>query len=89
MNLFDHDGSVVSAPITESVQIRVFRNVPTKYGPRPWDERTEPAALQDVYEFKLDRVTLFAGKSGGLRAVTGDEQEFPASDLTASTSKDR
>ena len=62
MNLFDRDGSLVSAPLTESVQIRVFRNGQT--------------ASESAYELRLDRTKLFAGKAGGLRAVARDEQDF-------------
>ena len=75
MNLFDHDGSLVSAPITESVQIRVFPNVPAN-GPNWQYDQNAAAASQDVYEIKLNRANLFAGKSGGLRAVTHDDQDF-------------
>jgi hypothetical protein len=75
MNLFDHDGSLVSAPITESVQIRVFRNVPAN-GPNWQYDQNAAATSQDVYEVKLNRAKLFAGESGGLGAVTRDDQDF-------------
>jgi len=75
MNLFDHDGSLVSAPITESVQIRVFHNVPAN-GPNWQYDQNAAATSQDVYEIKLNRANLFAGKSGGLGAVTRDDQDF-------------
>jgi hypothetical protein len=75
MNLFDHDGSLVSAPITESVQIRVFHNVPANGANWQYDQNAA-ATSQDVYEIKLNRANLFAGKSGGLGAVTRDDQDF-------------
>jgi hypothetical protein len=75
MNLFDHDGSLVSAPITESVQIRVFHNVPAN-GPNWQYDQNAAATSQDVYEIKLNRTNLFAGKSGGLGAVTRNDQDF-------------
>jgi hypothetical protein len=75
MNLFDHEGSLESAPITESVQIRVFHNVPAN-GPNWQYDQNAAATSQDVYEIKLNRANLFAGKSGGLGAVTRDDQEF-------------
>jgi len=75
MNLFDHDGALVSAPITESVQIRVFHNVPA-IGPNWQYDQNAAATSQDVYEIKLNRAKLFAGKSGGLGAVTRDDQDF-------------
>jgi hypothetical protein len=76
MNLFDRAGSLVSAPITESVQIRVFGDVLTNGGPNSRHDRNAAATSQDVYEIKLDRAKFFSGKSGGLRAVRSDEQEF-------------
>jgi hypothetical protein len=75
MNLFDRDGSLVSAPITESVQIRVFHNVLAN-GPNWEYDQNAAAASQDVYEIKLNRSNLFAGKSGGLGAVSRDDQDF-------------
>jgi hypothetical protein len=75
MNLFDHDGLLVSAPITESVQIRVFHSVPAN-GPNWEYDQNAAATSQDVYEIKLNRANLFAGKSGGLGAVTRDDQDF-------------
>ena len=75
MNLFDRDGSLVSAPITESVQIRVFHKVSAN-GPNWQYDQNAAAASQDVYEIKLNRANLFAGKSGGLGAVTRDDQDF-------------
>jgi hypothetical protein len=51
-------------PITELVQIRVYRQIPRDREPHVGADPAE----QDVYEFLLDRTALFAGKDG-LRAV--------------------
>jgi hypothetical protein len=74
MTLFDNQGNLVEIPITESVQIRVYRSLD---GPDP----TSLAALaeccgQTFYELKLIRPRLFANKAGGLRATAPDEIEF-------------
>jgi hypothetical protein len=71
MNLFDRDGSLVNALITESVQIRVFREGQT--------------ASENVYELRLDRAKLFAGKAGGLRTIARDEQDFTIFNARGST----
>jgi hypothetical protein len=60
MMLFDNRGNLEGTPITESVQIRVYRTVPT----------------QDFYEIRLSRPQLFANRTGGLRAAGRNEKEF-------------
>lgn len=60
MLLIAKDGELTTAPLTESVQIRVFRKIDA----------------QDFYEFTLGRAELFAGESGGLRPVGRDEKDF-------------
>jgi len=78
MTLFDRNGALVSAPITESVQIRAYRTISTRH-----DENNVgvdwPAARteQDFYEIRLSRARLFADKAGGLVAVSPGEKEFP------------
>jgi hypothetical protein len=79
MTLFDNQGNLVEAPITESVQIRVYRAI-TAAGPSGPDV-TSLAPLgersgQTFYEIKLSRPQLFAHKAGGLRAMKPDEIEF-------------
>jgi hypothetical protein len=72
----------VASPLTESVQLRVYRNVPEL------TRKTLDAALvggtvdnsksrewQAFHEFQLSRALLFAGKAGGLRDVSG-ERDF-------------
>ena len=79
MTLFDNHGNLASAPITESVQIRVYRTI-TATPPRDFGngDQTEVARKsgQDFYEIKFSRPLLFAGKDGGLRATGRDETEF-------------
>src|SRR6266513_1948127 len=79
MMLFDTQGSLVVSPITESVQIRVYRKITTA---RARDFSAGPAGMtrssgQDFFEIKIRRPLLFSGKQGGLRATTRDEIEPP------------
>jgi hypothetical protein len=69
--------------LTESVQLRVYREVPemtaqTLYaalvGATPANRRAR--AWQSFHEFRLSRSLLFAGRAGGLRAVGPDERDF-------------
>lgn len=64
----DRDNKVRPTPITERVQIRVYRRIPEN----PEANRAGDFGEQDVYEFVLDRAKLFAGEPG-LRAVRADE----------------
>jgi len=79
MTLFDKRGNLVDAPITESVQIRVYRAI-TAADPHCCDAPSLAALAersgQDFYEIKLSRPLLFARKAGGFRAVAPDETEF-------------
>jgi hypothetical protein len=59
-------------PVTELVQIRVYRKIPEK----PDEQRRIDPTEQDAYEFILDRADLFAG-GDGLRAVSLDEPSEP------------
>jgi hypothetical protein len=69
---------VAASPVTEDVQVRVYRRVP-KWSPEtmlqaglPTDEAR---ALQSFSEFVVSRTLLFAGRAGGLRpAAAGDKQ---------------
>lgn len=67
MLLIDADGRLRPTRLTESVRLRVYREVPRR------DER--PLSLQDFYEFNLRRKDLFAGKAGGLNSA-GPEDVF-------------
>ncbi len=68
--LFDKHGNLIDTAVSESVQIRVYREVPA--------DGLTPAAMraQDFFEFKLSRALLLAGEAGGLRPVTQDEPEL-------------
>lgn len=75
MTLFDNRGNLVDAPVTESVQIRVYRAITTA-GPKGRDITLAALTGQTFYEIKLIRPQLFANKAGGLRATRPDEIEF-------------
>jgi hypothetical protein len=60
MLLIDTSGNLCASPLTEEVQFRVFRHLDTV----------------DSYELLLSRKDLFAGRRGGLRAVTTDETSY-------------
>lgn len=77
MLLFDNRGTLVATPITESVQIRVYRAIPPRIDRNntatDWEAaRTE----QDFHEARLNPQMLFERKDGGLRAVERGEREF-------------
>jgi hypothetical protein len=80
MTLFDSHGNLVPAPVTESVQIRVYRAL-TAEKENHLETDNFAAAIahsgQDVYEVRLSRPQFFANKAGGLRAVGRGEREFP------------
>lgn len=76
MTLFDNQGKLVAAPITESVQIRVYRSVARSDAPVAGLEQIIAKSGQDFCEIRLSRPLLFANQSGGLRAVRHDEKEF-------------
>jgi hypothetical protein len=79
MTLFDDHGNLVPAPITESVQIRVYRTITATKENRMESEDFEELSTvsgQDFYEITLSRPLLFADKAGGLRATGRDEREF-------------
>jgi hypothetical protein len=77
MMLIDDQANLIPTSIVEDLQIRVHRAIPQQI-PATWDIDRNPArAALDTYEFKLSRVKLFAGNSGGLRSVARDEKEFP------------
>jgi hypothetical protein len=68
----DRAAKIRVTPVTELVQIRVYRRVPK-------DSQANSRGVagdQDVYEFLLDRATLFAGQHG-LRAVGPDDPAEP------------
>jgi len=73
MVLLSETGKFIPAHITESVQLRVYRNIdPAVIGMN----LSHFQEAQDVFEFRLDRQTLFAGKSG-LRRLDAEEKDLP------------
>jgi hypothetical protein len=77
MILFDSQGKLVVSPITESVQIRVYREI-THARARDFTGGFARMALnsgQDFFEIRISRPLLFSGKQGGLRATARDERE--------------
>jgi hypothetical protein len=79
MNLFDNKGNLVTTPITESVQIRVYREITStleRYFSGNWADVVRNSG-QEFYEIKLTRSLLFSNRNGGLRATRRDETELP------------
>ena len=79
MMVFDNRGSLAVSPITESVQIRVYRAITTAGA---HDFSAGPAGVarnsgQNFFEVRISRPLLFSGKHGGLRVTTRDEIEPP------------
>lgn len=74
MLLVDAEGHLAVTPLVESVQIRVYVEVPSKDRRRRVVE--EARRQQAVFEFVLDRARLFRGDAGGLRAVEPAETDF-------------
>lgn len=69
--LLDNRGTLVSTHLTESVQIRVYRQI------RPFsDENAFSDPPQRVFELRVDRKVLFSGRLGGLRTVSALEKDF-------------
>jgi hypothetical protein len=75
--------TVTATALTESVQLRVYREIPSM-SPETLEAAlgggtaagTRARAWQAAHEFRLSRGLLFAGKAGGLRAVGADERDF-------------
>jgi hypothetical protein len=61
--------------LIESVQFRVYREIPTgdPAHPEGFDDRE---GKQDFYEFRITRKDLFSGTTGGLHAVGPREEEI-------------
>ena len=68
----DRSAKVRVTPVTELVQIRVYRRIPAD---RP-ETLHGDSGEQDAYEFLLSRATLFAGQHG-LRAIGPDDPAEP------------
>ena len=67
------------SPLVEDVQVRVYRQVPA-WNPsllsRAMLSGDDVRSWQSFYEFLVSRRRLFAGQSGGLRAVAVDDQDL-------------
>jgi hypothetical protein len=69
-----HDGKPVPIQLTESVQLRTYREVL----PREKDFEGPAEKAQGFVELELRRVDLFAARNGGLQPIKGDERVPPA-----------
>jgi hypothetical protein len=75
MILPDRDGHLRLTPVTESVQIRHYTDIPNV---NPMSSRDVNLArrFQEPSEVKLSRVLLFSEKHSGLRGVTTSDDPF-------------
>jgi hypothetical protein len=76
MTLFDNQGKLTATPITESVQIRVYRSVAPGTTPAVGIDQMITKSGQDCYAIRLSRPLLFANQWGGLKAARPDERDF-------------
>ena len=76
MTLFDERGKLIAAPITESVQIRVYRSVAPSNAQAVGIDQMITTSGQDFYAIRLSRPLLFANQAGGLKAARPDERDF-------------
>jgi hypothetical protein len=67
---------IAVSPIVENVQVRVYRDVPAGHSAIEIFQDNRNLTAQSASEFLLSRARLFAGRSGGLRAVVDDEGDF-------------
>ena len=81
--LIDSSNTPIATALTESVQIRMYRDIPemTEQALKAAldsDARTNQRARswQSFQEFQLSRSRLYAGKAGGLRTVRPDDRDF-------------
>jgi hypothetical protein len=81
--LIDSKHRLAATALTESVQLRVYRQVP-QLPVKAYDldlgggraKKRGAYSWQSVHEFRLSRSPLFAGRAGGLSAVGLDERDF-------------
>jgi hypothetical protein len=76
LTLFDNQGKLTATPITESVQIRVFRSVTPSATPAIGIDQMVTKSGQDFSAIRLSRPLLFVNQSGGLKAARQDERDF-------------
>jgi hypothetical protein len=75
MVLPDRDGSLHLTPVTESVQIRHYTDIPN-VNPMAGRDTRLAQRFQDPSEIKLSRMLLFSDHDSGLRGVTASEDSF-------------
>lgn len=75
MLLIDNKGKITPTRLIESVQFRVYREIP-KGDPAHPQGFDALGGKQDFYEFRITRKDLFSGEAGGLHAVGPREKEI-------------
>jgi hypothetical protein len=76
MMLIDDQANLRPTRLTEDVQIRVHRAIPTTIPEGVDLDSNEALSAMNVFDFRLSRARVFADGAGGLRAVAQDEKEF-------------
>ena len=75
MTLPDRDGQLRLTPVTESVQIRHYNDVPN-VDPMATRDVNLARRFQDPSEVELSRTLLFSGQHSGLRGITATDEPF-------------
>ena len=75
MLVIDNQGKITPTRLIESVQFRVYREIPEGDPAHP-NGFDDIGSKQDFYEFRFTRKDLFSGKAGGLHAVGPREKEI-------------
>jgi hypothetical protein len=75
MVLPDRDGNLHLTPVTESVQIRHYTDVP-RVDPMASRDTALARRFQDPSEIELSRALFFSGQHSGLRAITNQDDSF-------------
>ncbi len=74
--VIDRAGKIRSTPLVDEIQIRVVRETPRAAVRGTVDgRRSNDSGEYDVFELVRSRAKLFAGESGGLRAVSPEDTE--------------
>jgi len=74
MMLIDDRGERTPTSLVESIQFRVFTRISSSRA--EWLSN-RASQSQDVFEFRLDRPRMFGGETGGLRAISKADGDFP------------
>ena len=86
MVVIDDKFQPVPTPITQTVQLRVYRKIG---GTPAASVRADVEATQSVYEFVLRRRDLLTGQPGGLHAMNPGEQEYRLASVPSDGSRER